>query len=151
MPSNAKKFILNNQSAQDSCAGYIMRLELDDPLQVEIRPFKKSRSLSQNATFHMWVGEISKYLIKRGKTDWNADFTKLNLKHTFLGYEDIEHIDMTTGEVTVKSQLRHTSDCDTGEMYHFMGLVEQWAANIGCLVTIPRFCEYRSLQALETA
>ena len=149
--TNQAKFILLNDAIKTNCLQAIGRIEFDTPMSVEIKPHKNTRSLPQNATFHMWVQEISGYLIARGKQAWGTDFTKTNLKHTFLGYDMIETVDVTTGEFKRKSQLRHTSGLDTGEMYFFMQQVEQWAAGIGCLVTIPHNSVYQQLKAREVA
>ncbi|HGJ5854922.1 MAG TPA: hypothetical protein ACHBZ1_03715, partial [Arsenophonus nasoniae] len=37
-------------------------LATNQPHHLIIKPFKQTRSLSQNSLFHMWTGEISKYL-----------------------------------------------------------------------------------------
>ena len=68
------------------------------------------------------------------------------MKHSFLGYEDIESTDVVTGEVTITQELRHTSDLNTGDMHHYLTQVEAWAQGIGCLLTVPDNSEYRELQ-----
>ena len=68
------------------------------------------------------------------------------LKHTYLGYETKELVDVVTGEITTIQSLRHTSDLDTGEMYVFLCKVEAWAMNIGCHLTIPQSCEFQLLR-----
>ncbi|ENN7401696.1 YbcN family protein [Escherichia coli] len=111
-----------------------------------IRPWRDKRSLSQNALSHMWYSEISEYLISRGKTFATPEWVKDALKHTYLGYETRELVDVVTGEITAIQSLRHTSDLDTGEMYVFLCKVEAWAMNIGCHLTIPQSCEFQLLR-----
>lgn len=94
----------------------------------------------------MWYSEISEYLISRGKTFATPDWVKDALKHTYLGYETKELVDVVTGEITTIQSLRHTSDLDTGEMYVFLCKVEAWAMNIGCHLTIPQSCEFQLLR-----
>ncbi|MFS1539981.1 MAG: hypothetical protein ACL7BU_16310 [Candidatus Phlomobacter fragariae] len=68
------------------------------------------------------------------------------LKHTFLGYEVVERIDVTTQEPERVRVLSRISKIDTGEMHIFMQRVECWAAGIGCFVTIPESSEYMKLK-----
>ena len=59
-----------------------------------LKPWRERRSLSQNALSHMWYSEISEYLISRGKTFATAVWVKDALKHTYLGYETKELVDV---------------------------------------------------------
>lgn len=68
------------------------------------------------------------------------------MKHTYLGYESKDRVDVVSGEVTTVQSLRHTSDLETGEMYIFLCKVEAWAMNIGCHLTISQSCEYKQLR-----
>jgi hypothetical protein len=104
------------------------------------------RSLSQNAFQHMIYGEISKYLISKGRTDWTPEFTKENLKNKFLGWIDKEYVDIVSGQKLVKSVLRKTSTLDKGESFHFTTAILDWSDSIGCYIKIPDDCEYRKLQ-----
>lgn len=116
-----------------------------------LQPWREKRSLSQNALSHMWYSEISEYLISRGKSFATAAWVKDALKHTYLGYETKDLVDVVTGEITTIQSLRHTSDLDTGEMYIFLCKVEAWAVNIGCHLTIPQSCEFQQLRDKQEA
>lgn len=116
-----------------------------------LKPWREKRSLSQNALSHMWYSEISEYLISRGKSFATAAWVKDALKHTYLGYETKDLVDVVTGEITTIQSLRHTSDLDTGEMYVFLCKVEAWAMNIGCHLTIPQSCEFQLLRDKQEA
>ena len=113
--------------------------------RVSVKEWRESRSLNQNALFHKWVGELSKYLIAGGRADSSPKFCKELLKHTFLGYEQVERVNAKTGERVAISSLKHTSDCDTGEMTHFMNKCYEWCVSIGLLLTIPEDSEYAKL------
>lgn len=91
-----------------------------------LKPWRERRSLSQNALSHMWYSEISEYLISKGKTFATPAWVKDALKHTYLGYETKDLVDVVTGDITTIQSLRHTSDLDTGEMYVFLCKVEAW-------------------------
>lgn len=113
-------------------------LEEGKCFRMVLKPWREKRSLSQNALSHMWYSEISEYLISRGKTFATPAWVKDALKHTYLGYETKDLVDVVTGEITTIQSLRHTSDLDSGEMYVFLCKVEAWAVNIGCHLTIRR-------------
>lgn len=122
-----------------------------DTFRLILKPWREKRSLSQNALSHMWYTEISDYLITRGKTFATPEWVKDAMKHTYLGYESKDRVDVVSGEVTTVQSLRHTSDLETGEMYIFLCKVEAWAMNIGCHLTIPQSCEYQQLRDKQEA
>ncbi len=99
-------------------------LENGKCFRMVLKPWREKRSLSQNALSHMWYSEISEYLISRGKSFATSAWVKDALKHTYLGYETKDLVDVVTGEITTIQSLRHTSDLDTGEMYVFLCKVE---------------------------
>ncbi|ENK5371205.1 YbcN family protein [Enterobacter hormaechei] len=127
------------------------QLATGQPLRLQVKPWREKRSLSQNALSHMWYTEISNYLIARGKTFATPEWVKDAMKHTYLGYESKDRVDVVSGEVTTVQSLRHTSDLETGEMYIFLCKVEAWAMNIGCHLTIPQSCEYQQLRDKQEA
>ncbi|MBC8947303.1 YbcN family protein [Xenorhabdus indica] len=120
-------------------------LATNQPHRIIIKPWKNTRSQSQNATAHMWFGEISRFLKSNG-ANYSPEDVKDMLKHTFLGYEVVDRVDARTQEVEHVRTLRQTSKLDTGEMFRFMEQVEQWAVDIGCFVTIPDDSEYMKLK-----
>lgn len=83
--------------------------------------------------------------------EWRLERLKDALKHTYLGYETKDLVDVVTGDITTIQSLRHTSDLDTGEMYVFLCKVEAWAVNIGCHLTIPQSCEFQLLRDKQEA
>ncbi|MCI1898542.1 MAG: YbcN family protein [Enterobacter sp.] len=127
------------------------QLATGKPLRLQVKEWREKRSLSQNSLSHVWYEEISEYLIASGRTDATKEWVKRNLKKTFLGYEDVEYTDFTTGEKTVERQLRHTSDLDTGDMHHFMCQVERWCAQFGLVLTIPQSSEFQVLRDKQEA
>uniref|UniRef100_A0A3B0M1R5 NinB protein n=1 Tax=Arsenophonus endosymbiont of Trialeurodes vaporariorum TaxID=235567 RepID=A0A3B0M1R5_9GAMM len=116
--------------------------------QLIIKPYRKTRSLSQNSLFHLWTSEISKYLCANN-ANFTAEQVKEMLQHTFLGYEVVECIDVTTREPEYVRTLRRTSKLDTGEMHVFMQKVECWAIGMRCFVTIPKGSEYMKLKKAQ--
>ena len=120
--------------------------EFEQPMEVTIRPIAKKRTLSQNAVFHMWMNDMSAYLTRKGRQFATPEWCKDAMKYTFLGFEAIGHTNVTTGEITVSSELKHTANLSTGDMYHFMEQCEAYCAGIGCLLTIPEKSEYMILK-----
>ena len=117
----------------------------------QVKPWREKRSLSQNALFHLWMGEISEYLIKSGRTDATPEWVKRNLKKTYLGCEEVTYTDFITGAKETSWEPRHTSLLDTGEMHIFMCKVEAWCAQFGLALTIPNGCEYQQLRDKQEA
>ncbi|EPL4467520.1 YbcN family protein [Proteus mirabilis] len=120
-------------------------LATNQPHRIIIKPWKNKRSLSQNSLSHLWYDEISKYLCKNG-IKHTKESVKDMMKHTFLGYEEVEMINAVTGDIELIKQLRKTSDLDTGDMYFYMEQIERWAVGINCFVTIPDNSEYMKLK-----
>ncbi|HCT7446026.1 TPA: YbcN family protein [Klebsiella variicola] len=126
-------------------------LDAGQCFRLQVKPWREKRCLSQNALSHMWYSEISEYLITPGKTFATPEWVKDAMKHTYLGYESKDRVDVVSGEVTTVQSLRHTSELETGEMYIFLCKVEAWAMNIGCHLTILQSCEYQQLRDKQEA
>ncbi|WP_330113938.1 recombination protein NinB [Pseudomonas sp. JS3066] len=110
------------------------------------------RSLPQNALFHKWCEEIAQFFVRMGKTTFatgapmNMENVKRNLKQTFLGEEVVRDINLKTGEVTERHELRHTSQLDKGAMHAFMTCVDKWATEHGIYLPHPEDSEYMRMQ-----
>ncbi|MBE8597882.1 hypothetical protein [Xenorhabdus sp. BG5] len=115
-------------------------------LSISVKPYRKKRSLSQNALSHKWYGEISAYLVKSGRDYCTPEWVKRNLKKTYLGYAEVEYVDFVTGEIETHQELRHTSDLDTGDMYYYMSQIEAWCFLAGIELTTPHDSEYMKLK-----
>lgn len=117
-----------------------------------IKIWKDKRTIDQNSLSHMWYTDIAKQANQRSKTNsYTMDSVKHDLKEMFLGYEEIEHKNVITGEITKKLELIKTSDLDTGEMHFFLQQVETWSYQNGFKLRIPNDSEYRKLQLEQVA
>lgn len=114
--------------------------------RIKFSEWREQRSIPQNSLQHMWYAELSAYLIKRGKAFATPEWVKDAMKHTYLGYESREMVDVVTGDRTPVQTLRHTSSLDTADMHHYLTQVEGWALNVGCRLTIPAESEYQKLK-----
>lgn len=110
------------------------------------------RSLPQNALFHKWCEEIAQFFVRMGKTTFatgaamNAENVKRNLKQTFLGEEAVRDINLKTGEITERYELRHTSQLDKGAMHSFMTCIDNWAQEHGIYLPHPEDSEYQRMK-----
>lgn len=139
--------IIDDRDLDDLNACIRTMLELG-PVSVQLKSHTK-RSIPQNATAHMWFGELSRWLISKGKDFATPEWMKSAMKSTFLGYVEVIDTDVITGKKTTRSELRHTSSLDTGEMKLFMDMVYGWALDRGVMLTIPDNSEYKQLCNLE--
>ena len=135
--------IIDSRDLEDLNSCIKTMLELG-PVSVQLKSHTK-RSLSQNALAHKWFGELSAWLVSKGKDFATPDWVKAAMKSTFLGYVEVIDTDVVTGKKTSRQELRHTSSLDTGEMKLFMDMVYHWALDRGMMLTIPDGCEYQKL------
>jgi hypothetical protein len=111
-----------------------------------------SRSLPQNALFHKWCECAAQFFVSMGKTTFatgapmNMENMKRNLKLTFLGEEVVRDINLKTGEVAERYELRHTSELDKGEMHSFMTCIDAWAQEHGIYLPHPEDSEYMKMR-----
>lgn len=121
-------------------------LDNGETLLAKIGPWENIRTLSQNRLMHMWFAELSLWLQQRGKAFADPEWVKAAMKHTYLGYENVDRVDVITGEISTVKELRKTSKLKTGELHHFLNQVEGWAREMGCILTIPNNCEFMALR-----
>ena len=143
----ATNLIIDTRDLDDLNACIRTMLELG-PVSVQLKSHTK-RSLSQNALAHKWFGELSAWLVSKGKDFATPEWVKEAMKSTFLGYVEVIDTDVITGKKTSRQELRHTSSLDTGEMKLFMDMVYHWALDRGMMLTIPDGCEYQKLTKQE--
>ena len=126
-------------------------LPLNKPLVAELKPHKRKRSLDQNALYWMWLTELSKYLTGKGRKFATKEWCHDAMRHSFLGYERKELVDVITGEVQARQTIRSTTKLQTGEFTFYLEQIEAWALNIGCLLPVPENSEYMRLKREQEA
>lgn len=141
------EFLLQDDDDLRKVAGFVCdHFENNNaPLKVKITKAGK-RSLSQNALQHLCYGEISRYLVSKGRQDCNPEWVKKMLKNKYLGWVEVEYTDIETGEKTIHEELKPTSSLDVGEAYQYTTQIINWALDIGLMIKIPETSEYRQLQ-----
>lgn len=114
---------------------YLEDWDYTRPLAWKAEAYSTSRSLSQNALFHMWCGEMCLHFSE--SVDVTPDTMKSLMKHKFLGTEDV-----VVGSTVIPGQLRSTSGLSKGEMHEFMERVYAWAVDHGVRLTNPNDSEF---------
>lgn len=118
------------------------------PLEVEIKPASKKRSLSQNALAHVWYAEVAKHFDILPVADIKApEAAKLAMKEMFLGRADI----VVSPKLTIPDQLISTTKLSKGEMHEFMNRMYWWCVEQGLYLPLPEHSEYMKLRESQTA
>lgn len=107
------------------------------PVEIQVRPWSKKRSLNANALMHVWFREIGKYFTAKNIPLSEEDAKDL-MKSRFLGLEDR----VVNGKVIAEGQLRRTRSLTSGEQKQFMDQIAEWAADKGCALSHPEDSEY---------
>lgn len=117
-------------------SGKVMQAMAEQGFPCKVRIGPESRSLSQNSLMWLWLDQMAKWFTANGH---EIDKDKMHdlMRHLFLGYED-----RSFGKVKIPQQLRSTTDLDKAEMAQYMTMVDQWAADKGCLLPKPEDSEY---------
>jgi len=105
------------------------------PVAWKLEPYSSLRSLSQNALFHMWCGEMANHF--SSKLDITPEQVKMLMKNEFLGTEDV-----IINNTVIENQLRSTSSLSKGEMHQFMEQVFHWGLDHGVQLTNPKNSEF---------
>ena len=111
-------------------------MDFSRPIAWKFETYSTVRSLSQNALFHMWCGQMSEYF--SSKISVTPDMVKKLMKNEFLGTENI-HV----GSTVIENQLRSTSTLTKGEMHDFMEKVFHWGLDKGVQLANPEDSEFR--------
>lgn len=111
------------------------------PLQWKVSRYKRKRSLSQNALFHVWCREIAAHFASKG-ADVNEESMKELLCYKHLGTED-----RVVGNTVIEGQVRQTHKLGAGEMTELLDKVLAWALDHGVKVSNPPDSEYARLSS----
>lgn len=110
-------------------------------VQLTVKRYVPSRSLSQNALFHIWCREMADHFSAKGADVDEAKMKDL-LKYKLLGTED-----RVVNTTVIPNQLRETSSLDKGEMMDFLDRVHDWALDHGVKLSCPLDSEYMRLKS----
>lgn len=130
----------------ENCFRFLRENFPDAGWRVEYKPWKDSRSISQNSLSWMWYREIADQI--HAKTGMGP-FTDQDI-HDRLLVERFGHETVTVGSIEITRPYQ-TSKFDTGQMHDFLRWVEWWAAERNIKLTIPSASEYQSYKEAQHA
>lgn len=114
----------NSNMVRSSVAQRILDLEEGKPWKVTIEPYRKKRSLDQNALMHMWETVIAR------ETGNSKDAVHKRLMQEFLTPR-IETVMGQTAEVYTTTKL------NVAEMQEYLTNIHSFAADWGILLPLP--------------
>ena len=135
--NNARRLILKTPEIRDRAASLVAGLpaNADKPLEVIVRPYRKNRSLAQNACLHGWCTAIAKSYEEAFGERKSPETFKEYLKGLFLGEESSEVMGKTV------TTTRHTADLSVVEFRDFLDAVDRWAVE-QLQLFLPRGADY---------
>lgn len=104
--------------------------------KVVITEWRDKRTLSQNALYFKWLGEIAKQTEKMIGQVHDVDTYHEHFKKKFCPVTRV-----TLGKTTI--ELQSTKKLDTGQMHHYLSQIDHWAHSAGYALTIPMESEYK--------
>ena len=119
------RFILIDDQRRLNAIEYIKQQNINKPLQVDIKPYKKNRSNSQNNTMWMWYEDLADHF------GYTPEELHEELKVKFLGVEE-----KTIGGELIR-QPKSTTGLSTKEMADFLNKIEILARNQGVALEYP--------------
>lgn len=126
--------IINNESDKDRAISHIKALNIDKPWSVDIKPYRKNRSLAQNKLMWLWFKVIGDDL---GYTE-NEIYDIMADK--FLPDETIEY----DGKQIKKN--KSTSRLNTKEFTEYLEKIDRWAAGeMGIILPSPEDLIYEAM------
>lgn len=124
-------FIVRTEQDRDQALAAVRDALL--PARVEVKAYKKNRSLAQNRLLHMWMKCLADHWYESTGELFAPDVWKLQCKRQFLGDEVIE----LPGGHQIE-QVRKTSQLNTQDFTDFLQQIEIWAADdLECLLPRP--------------
>ena len=107
------------------------------PVKVIIKSCS-NRSLNQNSTYWMWLGELSHQIKLKSHESYSTDDLHEWFKNKYCPDKTI-----TLGKQSIS--VKSTRKLDTGEMYFYMNQLFEWAVNAGFKLTVPIESEHRKI------
>jgi hypothetical protein len=118
-------YIIDSEQRRKEVAGIVSRL-LGSPVHsVEIKPYKRNRSLAQNRAMWMWYGVLADHL------GCEAEDIHEQMKVKVLGVER----KMVAGQVLIMP--KSTTTLDVEGMSRFMEAIQALAADLEVVLPLP--------------
>lgn len=124
--------IVKTDQDRENVIKRIQGLEAGKRWQIEIKPYKKARSLAQNALMWMWYTEIQRHILLTKGEDYSVDDIHEYFKQALLPKRVINF------KNKVVHVQRGTSDLNIQEMTDYLFQLDRWCATkLELLLTHP--------------
>ncbi len=133
-----KRFVIRDERTRDTAARFVSLLSADEPMQVDIKPFKRNRSVSQNALMWQWLTIIG------GELGNTKDEQHRQCKELFLvpilmrDDPDVERMGQMleqTGDIGRLAAVLSTTHLTTAQFTAYLQDIEALAGELG--ITLP--------------
>lgn len=138
---DSEKFVITHGAALDN-AVQVMHQMLTDNGWLKVHVTAGNRSLSQNALYWLWMGQIAAFVNEKRGTEFTTQEMHEWMKHTFLGYDEPKMI----GRAEIPAQLKSTAKLSKNEMFYYMEKIDQYWAQLGCLLITPADSIYAEMR-----
>jgi len=121
-----KSFIIHDEKGRNLALSYLNAVSLTMPLRIEIKPYKRNRSASQNKLMWLWfqiIGDDLGYTKDEVYFEMTERYLPMELKTRFNG----EKCPRRLG----------TSDLNTKEFTDFLNDIDLFAAGMGIVLPHP--------------
>lgn len=131
--------IIHNESDKDRAIKYIQALNIDKPWAVDIKLYKKNRSLSQNKLYWKWITRIGDSI------GYERDELHAIIADKFLPDEIVEY-----GGKQIKKD-KSTSRLNTKEFTEYLEKIDRFAAaELGIVLPSPEDLYYEAMSIKRT-
>lgn len=145
---NAEPFVIKSLDDIKDVVHYLYTNFSDKPLEVVIKEYKSKRTIDQNQLFHLWMDEIAEQRMDKGWTppevfkENGKPYSPSELVKAYYKDKFLPTVEIKVTDKTVITQKLSTSDLDTGQMSHFMQMIDEHCASTGISLTIPERSQY---------
>ena len=131
--------IIRNESDKDKAQAHIKALNIDKPWKMELKPYRKNRSLAQNSLYWQWITCIGNEL------GYIKDEMHAIMAHMFLPEKLVEY------DGKQIKQDRSTSRLNTKQFTEYLESIDRWAAgDMGIVLPSPEDLYYEAMGIKRT-
>lgn len=124
------RYLIIDEKRRKNAVDFVSKIPYNSGLCVEIRPYKKNRSLNQNRTAHSWLNIIDR---ERGEPEGT---TKNEIKYAMELFKVVEY----QGKNFI--QWESTADLSVSNMIKFMESIEIIATSLNIKLPYPDDIRY---------
>lgn len=128
--------IINNEGDKEKAQRKIKALSIDKPWTMEIRPYKKNRTLAQNSLLWLWMEFIAKELGYDNPEDVYEE----------LGDKFLPVVEYRGFDGTMKQKRIGSSKLKTKEFTEFLEKIDRFCVNFfGIILPVPEDIYYEAM------